>query len=399
MKTVVSVFGLNPEKISSTEAFARELSVQLGKLGWRSVLCFATEPSPLVAEFLRLPNVQIEIVHDPWTTTLKNVSDLKRVLRRYRPEILHMHLTGFLSPFPWLARFLGVRKVFFTDQGSRPAKHISKRAPLWKRAMTRVINFPITGVTSGSQFGCECFKAMDVLPTELFRCIYNAVDLSRLNVSPDAGRNLKRKHLIPDDRLVVVQVSWIIPEKGIDTLLEAARLILERRDDVHFLIVGEGAYRAQYMRLAEQRGIARHVTWTGLVQDPFQEGVYSAADVVCQVSRWQELFGYTIAEAMASNKPVVATRVGGIPEVVQDGVTGFVVPPEDPAQVAQGIVRLLENRALREEMGRAGRSAVESKFNLHRNVPQLLELYGLQNPIDQVPASESALPSGAGLAR
>jgi len=399
MRTVVSVFGLNPEKISSTEAFARELSLQLGQVGWQSVLCFASKPSPRVSEYLRLPNVQIEIVHDPWTATIRNVGQLKGVLQRHRPEILHLHLTGFLTPFPWLARLVGVRKVFFTDHGSRSAKYIPKRAPFWKRMITRVINFPMTGVTSGSHFGYECFKTMDVLPAERFRLIYNAVDLSRPNVSSEAGPNLRDKYSIPKDRMVVAQVSWIIPEKGIDVLLEAARLVIQCRDDVHFLIVGEGAYRGQYMRLTEQLGIAGHITWTGLVQDPFQEGVFSAADVVCQVSRWQELFGFTIAEAMASHKPVVGTRVGGIPEVIENGVTGFVVPTEDQTQVAQKIILLLEDKALRDKMGRAGRQAAECKFNLRRNVPQLLEFYGLQAHMDHFPASESLLPSGAGLVR
>jgi glycosyltransferase involved in cell wall biosynthesis len=79
------------------------------------------------------------------------------------------------------------------------------------------------------------------------------------------------------------------------------------------------------MKDAEAMGLAAHITWTGLVQDPFAEGVYDVADIVCQLSEWEELFGWMIAEAMAYKKPIVATRVGGIPELVEDGVTGFLV--------------------------------------------------------------------------
>jgi glycosyltransferase involved in cell wall biosynthesis len=107
------------------------------------------------------------------------------------------------------------------------------------------------------------------------------------------------------------------------------------------------------------------------------EGVYAAADVVCQASDWEEIFGWVIAEAMASKRPVVATRVGGIPELVQDGETGFLVTRRDASQLAKRILVLLKDNALRERMGLAGRRVVEAKFNLRENVTQLVRLYGI----------------------
>jgi glycosyltransferase involved in cell wall biosynthesis len=250
---------------------------------------------------------------------------------------------------------------------------------LWKRILTRAINYPITRVTSGSQYGCDCFRAGQLLPADRFCVVYNAVDFSRLGVDPEAANRLRRKYSIPPESALVVQLSWMIPEKGVADLLEAARLVLARKSGVHFLMVGEGSDRQHFMQMADDMGLKEHVTWTGMVQDPFQEGILMAADIVCQVSRWQELFGYTIAEAMASCKPVVATRVGGIPEVVQDGVTGFLVPPRTPAEIAEKILVLLEDKALREKMGRDGHRAAESKFNLRLNVTQLLDLYGMRS--------------------
>jgi glycosyltransferase involved in cell wall biosynthesis len=114
-----------------------------------------------------------------------------------------------------------------------------------------------------------------------------------------------------------------------------------------------------------------------LIDDPLASGVYPAADVVCQLSRWQEAFGWMIAEAMACSRPVVATRVGGIPELVEDGISGYLVNRRQPAEAADRILRLLEDRELRHKMGTSGRRAVETRFNLQRNVAQLLELYGI----------------------
>src|SRR4030095_8322398 len=190
-------------------------------------------------------------------------------------------------------------------------------------------------------------------------------------------RDFRSKYGIPDDRAVICQVSWIIPEKGITDLLEAIRLVLQKNPNVHLVFAGEGDYRTEYMKLADQLGLSGHVTWTGLVSDPFSEGVYDAADVVCQVSRWQEAFGQTIAEAMACHKPVIGTRVGGIPELIEEGKSGYVVDARDVEAIAEKILLLLNNRDLRERMGQAGYEIASARFDLRKNVKRVLGLYGL----------------------
>lgn len=165
---------------------------------------------------------------------------------------------------------------------------------------------------------------------------------------------------------IVTQVSWIIPEKGITDFLETARLVTQQNRNVQFVLVGDGAYREQYMKDAAAMGIEDRVTWTGMVEDPFGEGVFAAADVVCQFSRWEEVFGWMIAEAMAHGKPVVATRVGGIPELITDGVTGNLVDRGDTQAMSASILKLLADPALRARMGQAGRDTVSDKFDLRK---------------------------------
>jgi len=105
-KTVVSVFGFDPHRIGNGEIFARELSEQLAAHGWNSVLCFLKPPPEPVRRFLELPNVTIEIVEDCWQLSARATFRLFGVLRKYRPRILHLHFTGFLSAYPWMARLL-----------------------------------------------------------------------------------------------------------------------------------------------------------------------------------------------------------------------------------------------------------------------------------------------------
>src|SRR6185436_10240760 len=121
----------------------------------------------------------------------------------------------------------------------------------------------------------------------------------------------------------------------------------------------------------------QHITWTGMVDDPFGEGVFHAADVVCQFSRWEEVFGWMIAEAMAHGKPVVATRVGGIPELITDNVSGHLVERGDTTAMSERILGLLDDREARVRMGQAGRETVYAKFNLRKNVAQLIDSYGI----------------------
>jgi glycosyltransferase involved in cell wall biosynthesis len=376
-KTVVSVFGFAARRFGAGEIFARELSVQLAERGWHSVLCFLEPPTDAMRKFFDLPNVSIEVIEDCWQVSGKATVRLYEVLRKYRPGILHLYYTGFLSAYPWLARSMGASLVYFTDQSSQPEGFVPTRAPLWKRLAMRVINRPIDGVISVSKYGYDNFTTRDLLPKERFHIIYNSVDVERAALGMARAADFRRRLRIPADRLVVTQVSWLIPEKGLDDLLLAARDVAAAEPNVQFLLVGDGAHRANLENKAKELGIAPKVMFPGVVSDPLADGLYAASDVVCQMSRWEEVFGFVNAEAMASYKPLVGTSVGGIPEIIEDGVSGFLVPRRDPAVMASRILELLRDRALRQRMGDAGRRIVEQKFSHKTNIKQLIRLYGI----------------------
>jgi glycosyltransferase involved in cell wall biosynthesis len=379
VKTVVSVLGIEPTRVGGAEAYARELSRQLGEQGWKSVLCFLKQPPERVRAYLDLPNVSIEVIEDSWRAKWSALLSLRRILRKYRPEILHLHFTGFLGPYPWLAKLCGVKKVFFTDHSSHPEGHVIRRAPFWKRLIARVINSPLTRVITVSDYGYRSVVGRDLVPQRRIEMVYNSADLSRSRYSERRSSQFRDRYSIPEDRALVVQVSWLIPEKGVADLLTAARIVIAENRQVHFALVGDGVYREQYRRQAEELGIADHVTFTGQVEDPMADGVYSAADLVCQVSRWEEVFGYVIAEAMSCGKPIVATRVGGIPELVKDGETGFLVERGDAQGIADRILRLAVDEQSRRQMGAAGRKVALDRFDLVRNVEKVAALYGVEN--------------------
>jgi len=369
---VLSIFGVRPQRVGGVEMLAREISCQLVAAGWKAVFSFTGEPAAAVQRFLDMPGVTIEAGPNYGQQSLAVVRHLRGLLQRYHPDIVHLYFVEPLSVYPWVARLHSVSRIYLTDQISRPEGYVPTRAPGWKRAIRQTLTWPLDRVVAVSDFNVRCEEALGLIRSGRLVRIHNAVDLSR---PLGDGAAFRQKYSIPEDRRIVLQVSWMIPEKGIPDLLDAAKLVLAADSSVQFVMTGEGDHRREYMDYAGKLGIAGHVTWTGLLDDPLVEGVYSAADVVCQLSRWQEAFGWVIAEAMTCRKPVVATAAGGIPEIVKDGITGFLVPPRKPEMAAERFLQLLADNTLRRRMGDAGRAAVEKLFDLKRNVADLIALY------------------------
>jgi glycosyltransferase involved in cell wall biosynthesis len=150
--------------------------------------------------------------------------------------------------------------------------------------------------------------------------------------------------------------------KGHDDLVDALALLSARGLPFRLRIYGSGdaAYVAELHDRIDRHGLTGHVEWMGFERDP--DRMYAGLDVLAVPSRVEETFGMTLAEAGARGLPAVAARVGGIPEVVVDGVTGLLVPPEAPGALADALEGLLADPARRDEMGGAARERVEAYF-------------------------------------
>lgn len=375
--TVLSAFRLSPARVGGIETYARELSSQLADIGWESLLVFLTPPSGSAEKLYDLPNTRVEVIENCGQFAWSPLRSMARLLAEVRPRIMHLHFMDGWSGYPWLAKRYSVEQVFITDHNSRPAGHVAKPVSPWKQPIKRLVHFPVTKIFGVSDFVCRCVREERVLPEDRIHRVYNGVDLARAEAGQALRDDFRRRHSIPKDHIVVLQVSWLIPEKGIDHLLQAARLVLARNERVHFIIAGDGAYRADYEQMAKEFAITDNVSFIGIVGDPLGEGLFAGCDIACQLSQWEEAFGLTIAEAMASERPVIATRVGGIPELVRDGESGYLVERGDSDALAERILHLVENPAIRESMGQTGGETCRSEFNLPRNVACIIDHYGL----------------------
>ena len=119
------------------------------------------------------------------------------------------------------------------------------------------------------------------------------------------------------------------------------------------------------------------MTFTGRIRDPLGEGLWAACDIACQVSRWQEAFGLTIAEAMAAGKPLIGTRSGAIPELIDEEKSGLLIEPGDTLALTENILLLARDARRRCEMGQAGKRICQEKFDIQKNVAALIDRYGI----------------------
>jgi glycosyltransferase involved in cell wall biosynthesis len=372
--TVLSLFYMKPNKIGGAEMFARELSRQLDAEGWDSALCFISEPTAKVREYLDLPNVRLLCLPKGSENKVR-ARDLHEVLRSTTPQVLHLYFTGVLNALPWVGYLSGVRKILHTDQTSRPlGVHLQPSA--WKRGLARVITWPVTAQVVASEYVLRCCETEQyVSPGKLTR-IHNAVDTGRVSQSSN-GVGFRERLRIPPDRFLVLQVSNLIHDKGCHVLLEALRLALGANPLLHVAVVGGGPERAKLEQQAKHSGVADHVSFAEACEDAFAEGAFSAADVLCQPSLWGEAFGFVLPEAMAHGKPVIATDVGGMPEVVEHDVTGLLVARDDAPALAEAILRLASDPELCKRLGCTGAAVVHQRFELRDRVADVLRLYGI----------------------
>jgi glycosyltransferase involved in cell wall biosynthesis len=204
----------------------------------------------------------------------------------------------------------------------------------------------------------------DGVPEARIAVIYNGIDWGRITAHP--ATDLRPSLGIPEDTVVFGSVGSLIRRKGHDVLL-AAMSRVSGRTPPHLIIASDGPERNSLQRLASSLGIADRTHFLGY-HDPIAD-LYNSCDVMALASR-TEAFGLVLAEAGYFARPAVATRVGGIPEVVLDGETGLLVPPDDVPALASALSRISEDGSLRTQLGLAAQVRAQQAFSAERMAKQ-----------------------------
>jgi len=286
------------------------------------------------------------------------IVSLTRTLRALRPEVLQLHdphalgaafLAARLGP---PARTVATRRVDFPLRG---------RLSRWKyRACDRVI---------AASRAIATVLAGDGVPPERVRVVYEGV----ADRPPQPGGTEALLDLgIPRGALVVGTAAALTDHKDHATLLQAAARVLASVPEARFVLAGEGELRPRLVAQARALGLAERVVFAGFRFD--LDRLLPAFTVFCLSSHMEGL-GTSVLDAMAFGLPVVATAAGGIPEAVEDGVTGRVVPVRDPVALADALVEVLAHPARRRSMGEAGRRRFQERFTADRMVEETLRVF------------------------
>jgi len=283
---------------------------------------------------------------------------LARLLRGFGAERAHLHDPHALSA-GLLARALGARATlvatrrvdFSVRSGLSRAKY---------RAAARVI--------AVSRAIADVLERAGLRP-EALRVVYEGVP----DREPQAGgREALRALGLPEDALVVGNVAALTDHKDHETLLAAAASVVTRVPSAWFVIVGDGELRLPLEARARALGLQARCVFAGFRTD--LDRLLPAFDVFCLSSHMEGL-GTSLLDAMAFGRAVVATRAGGIPEAVEDGVTGRVVPPRDPDALADALAAVLGDARARADLGAAGRARFLDRFTADRMVERTLAVY------------------------
>jgi len=288
----------------------------------------------------------------------KALGRLRQVWKTEKPDLVHTHLyhAGIVGRIA--ARVMGIRMVVVHQHGA-------ERARSSFRTIIDRITSPLV-----SQYVATCKAVADTIQKR------EGISGSKVTVIYNGIECFSPAGLVPRKRapspLMLISIGRLSPEKGHNTLLNALAHLNTHDVPVQLNLVGQGDSQASLAERAARPDLTGLVRMLGSRRDVPE--LLANADIFVLPSDWEGV-SMALLEAMAAGLPVVATTVGGTPEVVMDGVTGFLVPPRDPPALANALSILLQDPDLRQRMGEAGRQRAFDLFNIVHTVQQTLSLY------------------------
>ena len=328
------------------ESHSGTLAASLHRKGHTVIMGCWSEGTVKVAEGLVLPSRRI---------TIRNSGDITAVLKIIR-ESLRENIQVVVAnggreywPAALAAKIAGAKVVFVRHQVDK-----------LKKTTVCLINHNVDRVVAVSDAVRDALIRSGVA-SEKIEVIHNSITLELFN-SPSIDRQAIRKELgIPGDAVVVGSVGKLHEGKGVFDLLGAFHRLSEKYPRLNLLFVGDGPEKSALEQETKKSALSGRVIFTGVRRDV--EKMYAAMDIFVLASTCDEAFGMVLIEAMAAGRPVIGTTVGGIPEIVEDGVSGILVPPHEPDALAHAISRYIDDPEFSTKVSGEATRLVESRFS------------------------------------
>ena len=292
---------------------------------------------------------------------LKTLNKVKSLIREIKPDIIHAH---YATSYGLLGALSGFHPFIISVWGSD------------------VFIFPKKSVIHKKILKFNLKKADIILSTSHAMAKETAlytdkdIEVTPFGIDLDKFKPMKVESIFSENDIVIGTIKSLEPEYGIEYLIRAFKIVVEKNISLplKLLIVGAGSLEAKLKKMVYDSGLSEYTVFPGKV--PFDEipKYHNMIDVPVFVSN-SESFGVAVIEASACEKTVVVSDVGGLPEVVENNVTGVVVPPRNEIETAKAIEKLVLDKSLRGKMGKAGRERVKKLYNWEDNVKQMIEIY------------------------
>jgi glycosyltransferase involved in cell wall biosynthesis len=364
MKKIKLLFGLSQLGRGGLELQVLEICKRLSKDKF-VIYCLPLWPIyDLEEEFLKA-GVKIVKIHKKSSIDFSIVVKLIEFLKNERIDIVH---TWIFTSNTWtrIAAILCKIPVIIASERS---------VDIWKKYPHKIVDKLLSKKTDliiSNSKAVNDFVVSGGIPANKCKIIYNGVDIKKLNKINKPPNIIKKEINIPVNKTIIGIVANFNPQKDYKNFVQAARLILKKRDDVHFVSVGIGPEFNTIIELTKKLRINDRFTFLGIRSDI--PNLLTIMDIFT-LSSTREGFSNAILEAMAVGLPVVATDVGGNAEAVIDGETGFIVPPQNPEKLAFALLQLIEFPKLRKKFGDEGKSRTELNFGINTMIESYSRSY------------------------
>lgn len=372
------LFVSNTAKMSGAEFSLLSLMKGLDRRQFSPLLLLPEEG--LFAERARQAGIELQFVpamirfgeaHGPAALprAIRSVWRIVRIIRRRRIRIVHAN-----SPRAAFTGGLAGRLA-----GARTVTHVRdiEQSPFSSLAKSRIINFLSDKIIAVSQATADAIQGVNPALGRKTEVIYNGIAAGEIEWRPQE-KTRSRLGISPATKLIG-SVGIIHPAKGQDILLRAVSRIKSIFPEVKVLLIGEvfhpddAGYKIKLEKLAAELGITENIVFTGFRSDVFD--LIQALDIFVHAANYPDPLPRTLLEAAACGKAIVATKTGGIPEIVDDGVSGVLVQAGDAATLAEAVVQLLSRPDEARRLGAAARKKIERDFPIHKHVARITELY------------------------
>lgn len=328
------------------------------------------EGNPM-ANHIRKLDIPVDMVPIRRLRDPKAIPVLVRYLRRHEVDIVHTQLEFSNTLATLAARWQSIPTICTLHTFDRP---VVGSKSFWRiRLMWWVLDHYCQRIIAVSEGLRQYYLHQAGFAPDKIVTLYNGINVENFaNTTPNTRQALRSHWQIHEDTQLILTIAVLRPPKGIQHMLAALPLILAEQPNTRYIIVGDGEHKQALEALVSELNISDNVIFAGMRQDIPQ--ILAAADLFV-LPTLDDALPTVLIEAMAAQKPIVASEVGGVPELVEDGRNGLLVTPANPEALAAACLKLMNNQVLAKTMGIEGGNIAQDKFDIQKQVAALSEIY------------------------